>query len=163
MILNNLLFAMYDEPAYFPFLSNSKPYYLEKLGTFNFFSKEKFKFSIECAGGSHGLFGADFASILPFPSISCYFKFTHKNFGLSISIFDRYQYTERYKNGWLINLKYDLNFIYTSKIGFSYNPVSKFVFNISGDINYGLRKYKCKGRIIDTSFTYQDYSLSYSF
>lgn len=173
LILNNLLFAS-DGPVLFPFLSNSKPHYLEKLGTFNFFSKEKFKFGIEFGSGTFGN-GEGFALlILPFPSISGYFKFTHKNFGFSISIFDRYQYVYQYvirDKVWGVDEQgriykatyYNLDFIYSARIGFSCNPIQKFVFNIAKDVNYGFKQQIFKSEIFDTSLTYQDFSLSYSF
>jgi hypothetical protein len=167
LILSNFVFAYYDDPALLPFLSSSKPYYLEKLGVLDFFSKEKFKFNVECAGGK--FIYLDKYSLVPFPSFSGYFKFKYKNFGFSITIFDRYQYIFRSKTwaadefGQIYEITYyDLNFIYSTRMVFSYVPIQKIIFNLTGDINYGFRKCKFEGAPFDTSVTYQDYSFSYS-
>lgn len=162
---SNLSFA-YDYPCHPPFLSSHRPYSLEKSPASLFLSQERAAFALELAGGEYAL-----SHLFPWPEIEGYWHFMHKNFGGSVALDDRYQYTTREEidfinpQGEYVGKGYlgKSSFIYTLRFGLAYQ-FPYFILGLGGDINYGIDRVDIEapsGGTNEYHIKYAGYSGSY--
>ena len=173
LLVMNISGFSYESPFHPPFTSSGRPYILKDTPSSLFFSKETFGLALESAAGNY-----NFLHLFPWPAIEAYGRFRYKKFGGSIAIIDRYQFTTRDEMqftsplGEDLGKGYDWNYdlIYTLRTGLAYQILPNFVLGLSGDMNYGLKRYDLKVPAgtedqfpgLVTHEQYTDYSGSFS-
>ncbi len=140
--LNNFVLA-YELPCFPPFLSSSRAYSFANSPVSLFLSQERAAFALEIGAGKY------IGHLFSWPGIQGYWHFVYKNLGGSVGLINTYQYTTR-DDVYFINPEgkywgkgcfWITQFIYTFRNGLSYQLFPIFVLGLSGDINFGFKRF----------------------